>query len=117
MVDQATVDVAVNRLLRTKFELGLFEQPYVDVGSIDIDTDCDRRLAREVADKSMVLLKNDGILPLRRNLHRVAVIGPNADEQMALFVVPRSIPKSIVVLVTFLPDFLSASRSPLQLAG
>ncbi|MBN2304781.1 MAG: glycoside hydrolase family 3 C-terminal domain-containing protein [Anaerolineae bacterium] len=81
-VDMALVDDAVRLILRTKFQLGLFENPYVDAGrAADIfDTGDQRALAREIAQKSMVLLKNDGdLLPLRKDFGSIAVIGPNAD--------------------------------------
>ncbi len=65
-----------------KFALGLFENPYVDDGrAIEVfDTVEQRQLAREIARKSIVLLKNDGdLLPLAKTLKSIAVIGPNAD--------------------------------------
>jgi beta-glucosidase len=74
------LDTAVRRVLRAKFELGLFERAYVDV--VDVvrisDTGADRELARQLAAQSLVLLRNDGVLPL--TTAAVAVIGPNADE-------------------------------------
>jgi beta-xylosidase len=77
--DTALVDRAVARVLRVKFELGLFERPYVDAGRALPPADESRALAREIADASMVLLSNDGTLPLRDDLGTIAVIGPNAD--------------------------------------
>jgi beta-glucosidase len=80
------VDEAVRRVLRLKFRLGLFEQPYTDPEHIRLDTADDRELAHEVAAKSITLLANDGVLPLDpANLTTVAVVGPNADDVMALF--------------------------------
>lgn len=81
-VDMALVDRAVSRVLRMKFELGLFEEPYVDAAAAPtvFDSPEQRRLARLIARKSMVLLKNDrGVLPLDRSLRRLAVIGPAAE--------------------------------------
>ena len=82
LLTESDVDVSVRRVIATKFALGLFEQPYVDaeaaVGAAD--TDAHRRLARTIADKSLVLLKNDGVLPLPDAVQSVAVIGPNADD-------------------------------------
>lgn len=75
------LDQLVRRVLRMKFRLGLFEHPYVDVDRVELvfDQPGQRALAREAAQKSLVLLKNDGhVLPLQRNA-KVAVIGPNAD--------------------------------------
>jgi beta-glucosidase len=79
-VSQAAVDTAVARVLRAKFELGLFENPYVNPEAAGLSLQADRALAREIARQSIVLLANDGTLPLRRGLRSVAVIGPNADD-------------------------------------
>jgi beta-glucosidase len=78
-VSETTVDAAVARVLRAKFELGLFENPYVDPEEAELPFADDRALAREIARRSMVLLSNSGVLPLRPGLRSVAVIGPNAD--------------------------------------
>lgn len=80
------VDIAVRRVLTQKFALGLFERPYVDEHKVTFDTAQQRQLAREVAHKSIVLLKNKGnLLPLDKNLTSIAVIGPNADTVRNLF--------------------------------
>jgi len=85
-VDAALVDTAVRRLLRMKFQLGLFEQPYVDAGAAPevFDTPSQRALAHRLAQKSIVLLKNDGVLPLAPDLGTIAVIGPSADSARLL---------------------------------
>jgi hypothetical protein len=85
LIDEATLDVAVERVLRLKFRLGLFENPYVDVDAIELDLPEERALARSIAEKSITLLSNDGALPLSPEISRLAVIGPNADDPMALF--------------------------------
>ena len=85
LLDLATLEEAVLRVLRLKFQLGIFESPYVDLDAIDLDRPDERALAREVAEKSIVLLANDGALPLAASLRRIAVIGPNANDSMALF--------------------------------
>jgi len=76
------INTAVCRHLQKKFELGLFDNPYVDEGRVleIFETPDQRALARELARKSMVLLKNDGLLPLSKTVRTLAVIGPNADE-------------------------------------
>jgi beta-glucosidase len=81
LVAESTLDDAVRRVLGLKFALGLFDNPYVDAARAAdaAATDAHRRLARRIAQKSIVLLKNDGILPLAPELSSVAVIGPNAD--------------------------------------
>ena len=75
------VDQAVSRHLQKKFELGLFEDPYVEEQRVleVFDVPSQRQLARQIACQSMVLLANDGILPLKKNVGTLAVIGPNAD--------------------------------------
>ena len=81
-VSESLVDQAVARVLRVKFLLGLFENPYVDVEQVAgaFDTAEQRALAREIARQSIVLLKNEGgLLPLKKDVPSVAVIGPNAD--------------------------------------
>lgn len=76
-----TVDLSVSRHLCKKIELGLFENPYVDERRVleVFETPENRGLVREIATQSMVLLKNDGLLPLNKNIKTLAVIGPNAD--------------------------------------
>lgn len=82
----ATVDEAVRRILRIKFRLGLFEKPYADEAR-EREVILNPRhvaAAREMAARSMVLLKNErDALPLSKNLRSVAVIGPLADDQQA----------------------------------
>jgi beta-glucosidase len=80
-LDIETVDTAVCRHLHKKIELDLFNNPYVDEGRVleVFETSEQRELAREIARKSMVLLKNDGLLPLKKTINSLAVIGPSAD--------------------------------------
>jgi beta-glucosidase len=80
-IDLSLVDVAVKRHVTKKFELGLFENPYVDAGRVleVFETPEQRTLAREIARQSVVLLKNDGLLPLKKSINTLAVIGPNAN--------------------------------------
>jgi len=85
-VSQATIDEAVKRILRIKFRLGLFEHPYADEAAEKgaILTAANRTAAREAAERSMVLLKNDReTLPLNKNVGSLAVIGPLADDSRA----------------------------------
>lgn len=77
------VDQAVANILRLKFKMGLFENPYVSPKDAKkyVRSEEHRQVARRVAREGVVLLKNDGILPLSKNVKRIAVIGPNADTQ------------------------------------
>jgi beta-glucosidase len=76
------IDAAVSGHLQKKFELGLFENPYVDEGKVleIYETPGQRDLASQIAHKSMVLLTNNGVLPLSKSIRTLAVIGPNADD-------------------------------------
>jgi beta-glucosidase len=85
-IPEALVDRAIRRALAQKFALGLFEHPYVDAGPVVFDTPEQRQLARQIAQKSIVLLKNErNLLPLRDQFDSIAVIGPNADSIRNLF--------------------------------
>lgn len=79
-VDEKKLDQAVKRVLRLKFEMGLFEHPYMDSKAAlkEVNNDDAIAIARQVARQSITLLKNDGTLPLSKD-KKVAVIGPNAD--------------------------------------
>ncbi len=80
-VSMDTVDEAVRRVLRVKMEAGLFENPYTEAKPVD--TEAHLALAREFAQESIVLLKNNGILPLKKDV-RVAICGPMTKERRAL---------------------------------
>jgi beta-glucosidase len=84
-VDEALVDQAVLRVLRQKLELGLLDATFDDEppAAVDLDSPRLRALARKLAHESVVLLRNDGLLPLSAE-RRIAVIGPNADRAGAL---------------------------------
>ncbi len=87
-IPEALVDTAVERILRKKFELGLFENPFVPVERVSAvyDTPAQRALAREIAEQSIVLLKNaHDLLPLAQDVASIAVIGPSAHEARHLF--------------------------------
>jgi beta-glucosidase len=81
-VDEALVDLAVGRILRLKLRLGLFEHPLIELPSAAAMAELaleEGRIARALARRSIVLVENDGILPLATNRRRIAVIGPSAD--------------------------------------
>jgi len=80
------VDTAVRRVLRLKFQLGIFERPYVDEAAAGgvFQTPEQRTLTRQAASESTVLLSNDRVLPLAPSVKRVAVIGPGADDERLL---------------------------------
>ena len=83
-MDKTVIDTAVCRVLRMKFEMGLFEHPYVDpkIAAKTVRRKEHIDLARKIAQSSITLLKNENsILPLSKTINKVAVIGPNADNR------------------------------------
>ncbi|MCP4754385.1 MAG: hypothetical protein GY866_26170 [Proteobacteria bacterium] len=85
LISEADIDRSVARILELKFRLGLFDDPYVDIGSIELDLPRGKKLAQRIAEKSITLLSNNGVLPLAKSVEAVALIGPNADNVMALY--------------------------------
>jgi beta-xylosidase len=99
LLDEAVIDRALRRVLQQKQQLGLLDPEWsaippvlADVplgdpealrGSVDLDPAGNRALAREVAEQAVVLLRNDGVLPLAVP-KRIAVIGPTADDPFAM---------------------------------
>ena len=86
LVSRSVLDEAVRRVLRIKFRLGLFERPYADLAreAHVVGAREHRAAAREIAGRSMVLLKNDqGVLPLKPQIRSIAVLGPLADDRDA----------------------------------
>jgi beta-glucosidase len=88
LVDASVIDTAVQRLMLARFRLGMFDPPaklpWSHLPELSAQLPAHGALARTAARESMVLLKNDGLLPLPRTLKRVAVIGPTADSVAAL---------------------------------
>ena len=88
LISENEIDTAVQRLMLTRFRLGMFDPPervrWAQIPySVNHSADHDR-LARRAAQASIVLLKNDGVLPLSRAIKTLAVIGPTADDVMSL---------------------------------
>jgi beta-glucosidase len=84
LITEKQIDLALSHTLWTRFKLGLFDPPhdcpYSQIGMDQNDTPQSRALALKVAEESIVLLKNDGILPLDRSrIKRIAVIGPDGN--------------------------------------
>ena len=88
LIPEAAVDTALGRLIRAKIRLGMFDPPsrvaYARIPYAENGSPEHRALALEATRKTIVLLKNDGTLPLRRGLKTLAVIGPNADDEETL---------------------------------
>lgn len=82
LVTEAEIDEQLAILLRTRFKLGLFDpagsNPFDDISIDVVDSEEHRQLAKEVAKKSIVMLKNNGVLPLNNDLAKYFITGPNA---------------------------------------
>ena len=84
LVPEAVVDASLRRLFTARMKLGLFDPPsmvpYARIPDAELNSPAHRALARKLAEESIVLLKNDGVLPLKPGIKRIAVIGPLADQ-------------------------------------
>jgi beta-glucosidase len=88
LLSEQDVDVTLKRLFRARFQLGMFDPPelvkYAQTPFSENDSEAHRQLALKVARETMVLLKNDGVLPLKPVPASIAVVGPLADSVRAL---------------------------------
>jgi beta-glucosidase len=88
LLSEAELDRALHRLFDVRLRLGLLapagQRPFPEITARDFDTPAHRAVNLETARRSLVLLKNDGVLPLKAEPRRIAVIGPNADSVDAL---------------------------------
>ncbi len=84
-ISEETIDDSVRRILRVKFQLGLFEAPYVDPEYAEEIVGCEehQKLSLQAARDSMTLLKNNGILPLSKDA-KILVAGPRSDDMRSL---------------------------------
>ncbi len=85
---ESAIDVAVTRLFTARMKLGMFDPPsmvpYSKIDESQLDSPGHRAMARKLANESMVLLKNDGVLPLKASGIKIAVVGPLADQTRPL---------------------------------
>lgn len=77
-ISEKDLDLAAGRVLKIKFDLGLFDNPYIPEDDVTVRTPENIAVARKAAVQSVTLLENNGVLPLKKNI-KVAVVGPNAD--------------------------------------
>jgi beta-glucosidase len=84
---ESDIDTALTRLFTARMKLGMFDPPdmvpYTKIDESELNSSANRDLARRIADESMVLLKNDGTLPLKSGI-KIAVVGPLANETRVL---------------------------------
>lgn len=121
LVSEALIDTAVKRLFTARFKLGMFDPParvkYAQIPYSVVDSDVHKELARDVARKSMVLLKNDGVLPLKKNLGSIAVIGPNSDQWLMLLGNYNGVPSDIVTPLRGIREAVSPQTKVLYAKG
>ena len=112
-ISEDKINEIVARILSEKFRLGLFENPYADESQVNLQSESAKHLAKEVALQSVVLLENRGVLPLDVSKSpRVAVIGPTADDQLAMFS-GYSFPVHLIV-ANMQEERVQYAKTPLQ---
>ena len=109
---ESTLDTALIRLFTARIKLGMFDPPdmvpYTKIDEKELDSAEHRAHARKLANESMVLLKNDGLLPLKPGIKKIAVVGPLADQTRPLIGNYAGQPTHIVSIL----DGLQALSSP-----
>lgn len=88
LISEKEIDVAIKNLMKIRFRLGMFDPPemvkYAQIPYSENDSEPHHKLSLQASRESLVLLKNDGILPLKKDLKTIAVIGPNANNDDVL---------------------------------
>ena len=101
-LSESAIDTALIRLFTARIRLGMFDSPsmvpYSKIDESELDNAAHRALARQMADESMVLLKNDGVLPLK-SVKRIAIVGPLADQTAVLLGNYNGIPTHTVSML------------------
>ena len=132
-LSESAIDTALIRLFTARIRLGMFDPPsmvpYTNIDEKDLDSAAHRALARQMANESMVLLKNDGVLPLT-SVKRIAIVGPLADQTAVLLGNYNGIPTHTVSMlegmkaefpdakITYVPgtQFLSNQGNPVPVS-
>ncbi len=121
LVSEAQIDQCLRRLLKTRFRLGMFDPPemvpYTQIPADIVGKPEHRALARHAARKSMVLLKNTGLLPLSRSVSSIAVIGPNADNLTAQLGNYHGVPISPITILQGIRQVVSSAVDVRYAAG
>jgi beta-glucosidase len=88
LITEAEIDRNLKRLFTAQMKLGMFDSeqkvPFAKIKPSVVNSDTHRKLARRMAQESIVLLKNNGVLPLRKDLRQILVVGPNAFDPVVL---------------------------------
>lgn len=122
LISEAEIDVAVKRLFVARFKLGMFDPnekvPYAQIPYSVVDSKEHKALALDAARKSIVLLKNDkGLLPLKKDVGTVAVIGPNADQWLMLLGNYNGVPSEAITPLRGIQEKVSGNTRVLFAQG
>jgi beta-glucosidase len=122
LITEQEIDVAVKRLFTARFRLGMFDPPemvkYTTIPYDVVDSKENRELALEAARKSIVLLKNEnGLLPLKKDIGTVAVIGPNSDDWPMLLGNYNGLPSDPVTPLSGIKEKLSGFSNVIYAKG
>jgi beta-glucosidase len=122
LISEREIDTAVKRLFLARFRLGMFDPPervrWAQIPDSVLDRPANRALARQAAREAIVLLKNaGGVLPLRKDLRTLAVIGPNADQWEMLLGNYNGIPADPVTPLRGIREAVSAGTRVLHARG
>ena len=122
LITEAEIDTSVKRLFLARFKLGMFDSPdnvkWSKIPYSVVDRPANRDLATKVARESMVLLKNEGgVLPLKKNLGTIAVIGPNSDQWRMLLGNYNGEPADAITPLRGIRDAVSKSTRVLYARG
>ncbi|MBN2558392.1 MAG: glycoside hydrolase family 3 C-terminal domain-containing protein, partial [Clostridia bacterium] len=114
LISEDEIDTAVTRLFEARMRLGMFDPPekvpYAQIPFSINDCDEHRAKAVEAAEKTIVLLKNNGVLPLPGDIRTIAVVGPNADDRGVLLANYNGIPSETVTVLEGIREMLPDAR-------
>lgn len=121
-VPEALVDRAVRRVLELKFRLGLFDHPYVELAQAEhvVHSQGHQQLALQAAREGIVLLKNQNhLLPLKKDLKSIAVIGPNADNRWNQLgdYSPSEVPQKVITVLDGIRQAVSPETPVMYVKG
>ncbi len=122
LITEEQIDLAVKRLFMARFKLGMFDKPenvkYAQIPYNAVDNAAHRALALEAARKSMVLLKNrNNVLPLKKDIGSIAVIGPNADQWLMLLGNYNGVPSEAITPLKGIREKVSSNTKVLFAQG
>lgn len=120
-IPQAQIDLSLKRLFMIRYRLGMFDPadkvPYSQLPMSTLEAPEHNALALKMARESIVLLKNSGLLPLNKKIKKVAVIGPNADNRVAVLGNYNGYPSRIVSVLEGIKEKLGTAAEVLYLPG